>query len=140
MKRSRFVVAAVLLTVGMGIISAPTAAAEDTGTGGLEWQPCSDRFRLPWEPATLTTDPVLSPFGTADIYCKSWHGVTAVYQLDPSGNRHELVRSLGAFEGAGSLVDLVGTEGAFDLYSPMGSIMLPLTLPLPFYVWDPATY
>lgn len=102
------VVAAGVLAFGLGAVVAPTATAQDFGNT-VEYSQCSDRFRLPWQPATPTTNVVLSPFGTADMHCASWHGVTQAYQVDPWGNKHRI--------------------------NPAKFVV-----PLPFYVWDPATF
>ncbi|AQA21217.1 hypothetical protein ACGFIU_18110 [Rhodococcus oryzae] len=112
MKRSGFVAASVL-AIGLASPLAPTAAAQDFGNL-VEHGPCSDRFRLPWEQASPTTDVVLSPFGTAEMFCASWHGVTQVYQLDPWGKKHRITMAS----------------------ANLGSI----NPPLGFYVWDPATF
>jgi len=107
MKRSMFVTAGVL-AIGLGTVLAPTAAADDYGNT-VEYRACSDQFRLPWEPAAPTKSVVVSPFGTADMHCASWHGVTQVYQVDPWGNKHRI--------------------------NPAKFVV-----PLPFFVWDPATF
>lgn len=112
MKVSRLV-AAGALAVALGGILAPAASAQDFGNS-VEYGPCSDRFRLPWEQASLTTNVVLSPFGTADMFCASWHGVTQTYQLDPWGKKHHITMAS----------------------ANLGSI----NPPLGFYVWDPATF
>ncbi|WP_430331066.1 hypothetical protein [Rhodococcus sp. ACT016] len=113
MKRSKLVVSG-LLAIGIGVMLAPTASAQDLGSNFGPYQPCSNMYRLPWEPASLTTNVVLSPFGTTDIYCASNHGFTDTYQVDPRGNKHHI------------------TMASVNL----GSI----NPPLGFYVWDPATF
>ncbi|RVW02664.1 hypothetical protein [Rhodococcus xishaensis] len=123
MKRSGFVVAGVLLAVGLGGVATPTATALGSNTSSEE-RPYSDEFRLPWEPATPTTTPVLSPFGTADIYCWYAGGFTGVYQLDPWGNKHRLASGMGYLGSAAASVS---------------SVPLLALLPLPFYVWDLTT-
>lgn len=107
------IAAAGALAVALGCVLTPPAGAQDFGDFG-QYGPCSERFRLPWEPASATANVVVSPFGTAEMYCASWHGVTAIYQLDPWGNKHRI------------------TMATVDL----GSI----NPPLGFYVWDPATF
>ncbi|RVW06146.1 hypothetical protein [Rhodococcus spongiicola] len=136
MKRLGFVVAGVLLAVGMGTISAPTATAEELGFGMSTYEPCSDRFRLPWEPVPQWAPPapwdpalykpnvVLSPFGTADIYCAAWKGFSSAYQVDPWGNRHTLDNQLGQMGSAASVSNVPFLTWAT----------------LPFYVWDPETF
>ncbi len=114
MKMSRLVGGAGVLAVALGGVLAPTASAQDLGNNVGQYQPCSNVYRLPWEPASLTTNVVLSPFGTAGIYCASWHGVTDSYQVDPWGNKHRI------------------TMASVNL----GSI----DPPLGFYVWDPVTF
>lgn len=107
MRYSGFVAASVL-AVGLGGALAQPAAAQDFGSFG-QYRPCSNQFRLPWEPASRTTNVVLSPFGTANMHCASWHGVTEIYQVDPWGNKHRINRAQ-------------------------------VVVPLPFFVWDPATF
>lgn len=108
------ILAAGALTVAIGGILAPAASAQDLGNAFGQYQPCSNMYRLPWEPASRTTDVVLSPFGTANIYCASWHGVRSTYQLDPRGKRHH--------------INMASVN--------LGSI----NPPLGFYVWDPAVF
>jgi len=109
MKRSRFIVAG-LLAIGLGVMAVPTASA----AGMAEYRPCSDQFRLPWELGSPSPYVVLSPFGTADMYCASWHGFTDIYQLDQGGKKHWINKAS---------VNL----GSIDL-------------PLGFYVWDPTAF
>ena len=96
-----------------GGVLTPTASAQDFGSFG-QYKPCSERFRLPWEPTSPTTNVVVSPFGTAEMYCTSWHGITEIYQLDPWGNKHRINMATAHL---GSIDPTLG-----------------------FYMWDPATF
>lgn len=84
------VAAAGLAAALAGTLFAPTAAA----TGFGEYVRC-ESFRAPWDPQAWIRDGagdkvVISPFGAAEVYCTSWHGMTAAFQLDPWGHRHQL--------------------------------------------------
>lgn len=86
-------VGAVLVAAGVGVLVAPTGAAGDFG----QFTRC-DSFRAPWDPRGWVDDGakiVIGPFGAADVYCASWHGQLAAYQLDPWGNKHSLHQSYG---------------------------------------------
>ncbi|MFC9786721.1 hypothetical protein [Rhodococcus sp. NPDC127528] len=107
------IAAAGALAVALGGILTPTVSAQDFGNFG-QYGPCSERFRLPWEPSSRTTNVVVSPFGKAEMFCASWHGMTEIYQLDPWGKKHR--------------IDMATVN--------LGSI----NPPLGFYVWDPATF
>lgn len=77
------------LALGLGIVCAPAAAAQTAGYSETE---CSEQFRVPWAADAWngTNKVAVSPFGTADIYCVSFHGQTDVYQLDDQGRKHDL--------------------------------------------------
>ncbi|MFG1782568.1 hypothetical protein ACGFIU_09015 [Rhodococcus oryzae] len=93
-------VAACALAVGLGTVLAPNAAAQDIG---LREYPCSDQFRVPWalDAWNGINKVAFSPFGSDNIHCVSFHGMTAIYQLDPQGRKHALnppsAFSIGAF-------------------------------------------
>lgn len=94
-------VAAGALAVGIGTVLAPGAAAQDIG---LRDYPCSDQFRVPWvlDAWNGTNKVAFSPFGTDNIHCVSFHGMTVAYQLDPEGKKHALNPPsglIGAFAG-----------------------------------------
>ncbi|OZC56384.1 hypothetical protein CH289_05765 [Rhodococcus sp. RS1C4] len=87
--RIKVVLGAGALTVGLGVFFAPTASAQDAGFSDY---PCSDQFAVPWSLDAWTGErsAVISPYGTADIRCSSFHGQTSAYQLDPQGRKHLL--------------------------------------------------
>ncbi|EME20463.1 hypothetical protein [Rhodococcus triatomae] len=106
---------AVLVAVGVGVLVAPTATASDFG----EFTRCDEWFRAPWDPRGWVDDDsriVISPFGAANVYCASWHGWSAAYQLDPWGNKHTLHASYGFGSSGGTTYDAK------------------------FFVWDPAVF
>lgn len=104
--------AAGAVAVVVGTLLAPSAAAQDIG---LREYPCSDQFRVPWalDAWNGTKKVAFSPFGTDNIHCVSFHGMTAVYQLDPQGRKHALNPP------SGFLSSVVASQ---------------------LYFWDPATY
>ncbi|WP_128970238.1 hypothetical protein [Rhodococcus opacus] len=84
--------AATVLAVGAGVVLAPTAFAQDH-VPAPGFSPYSEHFVTPlepdaWRPSSTFT--IASPFGTNDIYCASYKS-TMCYQLDPAGNRHDLI-------------------------------------------------
>lgn len=85
-----------VLAMGASVLLAPTAAAQDAGFSDY---PCSEEFAVPWsvDAWTGTHEVVISPYGTADIRCASFHGQTSVYQTDPQGRKHALNNPLGVF-------------------------------------------
>lgn len=91
--RFRVFLGAGALAVGLGALLAPTASARDAGFSDY---PCSEQFAVPWSVDAWTGERnvVISPYGTADIRCASFHGQTSAYQLDPQGRRH-LLNSFG---------------------------------------------
>ncbi|MGV9748376.1 hypothetical protein ACWDTG_26275 [Rhodococcus zopfii] len=107
----KMLVAGGALTLAVSAVCAPTAAAQ---TAGYTEGPCGDEFRVPWSVDAWTGAHkiVFSPFGTADIYCVSFHGQTSTYQVDTQGRKHLLNPSSG----------LVGA------------------LAPNLYFWDPASY
>ena len=88
MRRSA-IAAAGALVLGLGLVCAPAATAQTAGYSELE---CSDQFRVPWAADAWngTNRVAISPYGTDGIYCVSFHGQTAEYQLDDHGRKHDL--------------------------------------------------
>lgn len=109
--QGKTMIAVVALAIGLGAVCAPTAAAQDTG---YREYPCSEMFAVPWsiDAWNGTHKVAFSPFGTENIHCVSFHGWTAVHQLDPQGRKH-------------SLTSPSGVLGAFTSN---------------LYFWDPAAY
>ncbi len=87
--KSKTIIAACALAIGLGAVCAPTAAAQGID---LREYPCSDDFALPWELDAWngTHKVAFSPYGTENIHCVSFHGWTSAYQFDPQGRKHNL--------------------------------------------------
>lgn len=85
--------AATALALGAGVALAPTTVAQGH-VPAPGFQPASQSFVTPLDPNAWRPAPkwiVVSPYGTNDIYCASGGGWTDCYQLDPAGDRHNLV-------------------------------------------------
>ncbi|MGW5153293.1 hypothetical protein [Rhodococcus koreensis] len=80
------------LVFGAGVALSPTASAQDY-VPEPGFSPYREHFVTPldpdaWRPSSTFT--IASPFGKNDIYCASYKS-TMCYQLDPAGNRHDLI-------------------------------------------------
>lgn len=85
----RTLLISIIVAIGLGLMIAPTANAQAVP----DFQPCSDQFLNITDPGALTSDKsvVISPFGTANIWCRGWHGFFDAYQVDPNGHEHGLL-------------------------------------------------
>ena len=86
-----------------GVVAAPVAdAAPVPQPCGEYFCPCDERFTTPLEADAWTTGKpvVISPHGTARIFCHDEPAVFDAYQLDPDGTEHQLY-SLQALSSSG---------------------------------------